>query len=544
MNMDDNYPIWTTGPKYTINAVLARAVAAQPDKQYLDFLGTKYTYAEVDRMARRAANGLIAQGVGKGDTVVCLLDNSDKFVFLWLGMMRIGAICVPVNTSYKGEYLRHQIADSGAGLVLAEEDYAVRVAQLCDNLPELRTIAYRGNAPEGVNGKALVPFEVLFSDDETDPQIEVAPGDLAFLVYTGGTTGPSKGCMFSHNYSVTMASQLVEGTGRHKNSVSWSALPMFHSNVYTNTFVACMLVGASVALYSRFSVSNFWPEVERTQATDVSLIGAMFPMLLNAPVTDAEKRYASKLQVAMGAPFPGNVRVAWRARFGTPELYCPGYGFSEASMITLIAAKEAHLAPPDSSGRRNRWFDTRIFDDNGVEVPDGVAGEVVTRPRMPDIMFSGYWRRPEETLRIMKNMWLHTGDIGRFDEDGWFYFVDRKKDYLRRRGENISSFEVENALRAHEAIDDVAAHAVPSELGEDDLKLTATLKPGYSLDPADLFHWCIDRLPYFALPRYIEFRAELPKSPVGRVLKYELRDQGTPPGTWDFEASGITVSKR
>jgi crotonobetaine/carnitine-CoA ligase len=213
-------------------------------------------------------------------------------------------------------------------------------------------------------------------------------------------------------------------------------------------------------------------------------------------------------------------------------------------MITLVSAEQAHLAPPDSSGRRNPWFDTRIFDDNGVEAPDGVAGEVVTRPRMPNIMFSGYWRRPEETLRIMKNLWLHTGDIGRFDEDGWFYFVDRKKDYLRRRGENISSFEVENALRAHEAIDDVAAHAVPSELGEDDLKLTATLKPGYSLDPAELFQWCIDRLPYFALPRYIEFRTELPKSPVGRVLKYELRDQGTPPGTWDFEASGIKVSKR
>ncbi|WP_226998452.1 AMP-binding protein [Tardibacter chloracetimidivorans] len=542
--MDDAFPIWSNPPEDTITGVFARATAADPDKQFLDFLGKTFSYAELDRKARQAANGLVANGVAKGDTVVCLLDNSDEFVALWLGMMRIGAICVPVNTGYKGEYLRHQIADSGAALVVAEHDYAERIASLCDNLPELATIAHRGPAPADAKGKRLLPFEALFSEDDSEPGIEIHPEDLAFLIYTGGTTGPSKGCMISHNYAVTLAKQLVIGSGRKQHCVSWSALPMFHFNIYTNTLLACALVGASVAIYPRFSVSKFWPELERTGATDVSLIGAMFPMLLNAPENEAEKRYAHRLEAVMGAPFTGKTMAAWAERFGTRNRYCPGYGFTEATMLTLVSAEDAHLAPPDSSGRRNAWFDTRIVDDHGVEVADGLPGEIIARPRMPNIMFSGYWRRPEDTLKIMKNMWLHTGDIGRFDEQGWFYFVDRKKDYLRRRGENISSFEVENVLRSHAAIDDVAAHAVPSPLGEDDLKITAVLKTGEELRPETLFEWCVDRLPYFALPRYIEFRADLPKSPVGRVLKYELRDQGVTAGTWDFESSGITVAKR
>jgi crotonobetaine/carnitine-CoA ligase len=200
--------------------------------------------------------------------------------------------------------------------------------------------------------------------------------------------------------------------------------------------------------------------------------------------------------------------------------------------------------PAWSHGINAEYFDTRIFDDDDNEVLPNVDGEIVVRPKRPHVMFEGYWGRPEATVATSRNWWYHTGDIGRIDDDGFLYFVDRKADYLRRRGENISSFEVERVVMTHGSLADVAVHAVPSQLTEDDLKLTATVKEGALLTEKELFRWCIDQLPYFALPRYIEFRAELPRSPVGRVLKRELRAEGVTPSTWDAEAAGVTYKKK
>jgi crotonobetaine/carnitine-CoA ligase len=271
--------------------------------------------------------------------------------------------------------------------------------------------------------------------------------------------------------------------------------------------------------------------MERTGANDAMLLGAMVPMLLTAPENEAEKRYFGKLETINGAPFPAPLQEAWKKRFGAKHTIGNGFGLSEGSLMTSLAFGEA--AKPNSSGKRNDCFDVRIVDDNDLELPPGEAGEIVVRPLKPHVMFEGYWRRPEETLKLMKNLWFHTGDIGKFDEDGFFYFVDRKKDYLRRRGENISSFEVETSFRRHPAIEDIAAHAVLSSLGEDDLKVTAVLKQGMTLTEEGLCKWSVDELPYFAVPRFIEFREALPKSPVGRILKYQLRDEGVTAKTWD-----------
>jgi len=214
----------------------------------------------------------------------------------------------------------------------------------------------------------------------------------------------------------------------------------------------------------------------------------------------------------------------------------------EAAVITTLPAGE--FAAPGSSGKRVADFDVRIVDELDRELPAGQPGEIIVRPLRPDIMFMGYWRRPEDTLKLLRNLWLHTGDIGKFDEAGFFYFVDRKKDYLRRRGENISSFEMEAAFARHPAIAEVAVHAVPSPRGEDDVKVTAILHAGAQLTAEELFQWAVDAVPYYALPRYIEFRASMPKNPQGRVLKYQLRDEGKTAATWDQEASGITIAKR
>jgi carnitine-CoA ligase len=231
-----------------------------------------------------------------------------------------------------------------------------------------------------------------------------------------------------------------------------------------------------------------------------------------------------------------------RERFAV-QTFSGAYGVTEASLISWQPPGVQNR--PDAAGVINdEYFDTRIFDDDDNEQPPGTEGEIVVRPKRPHVMFEGYWGRPEATVGTSRNWWYHTGDVGRIDDDGFLSFVDRKADYLRRRGENISSFEVERILIGHGSLADVAVHAVPSQLTEDDLKLTATVKEGASLTEEELFRWCIDQLPYFALPRYIEFRAELPRSPVGRVLKRELRSEGVTASTWDAEAAGITYEKR
>jgi crotonobetaine/carnitine-CoA ligase len=231
-----------------------------------------------------------------------------------------------------------------------------------------------------------------------------------------------------------------------------------------------------------------------------------------------------------------------KERFGI-DTFSGAFGLTEASLISWQPTGTSNK--PNAAGIANRdYFDVRIFDDHDDEVPTGVDGEIVVRPLRPHVMFEGYWSRPEATLEASGNWWFHTGDIGHLDEDDYLFFVDRKADYLRRRGENISSFEVESTLMGHPDVADAVVVAVPSDLTEDDLKLTVTLRAGADLDPDALFRWCIDHLPYFALPRYIELRDELPRSPVGRVLKRELRAEGVTLATWDAEAAGITYEKR
>jgi len=523
--------------------VFSSAVRSRPEQVFLDIDGEEYTYASVDAEADRMARGLVALGVKKGDTVTTILDNNFDGVLMLFAITRIGAVFVPVNTAYRGEFLKHQIADAGSAVVIAESDYAERVLSIADGLPNLRAIVYRGEKPAGsLPDKQLLAIDTCRLEGDGPVAADVGPSDLAMLIYTAGTTGPSKGCMVSHNYSVNLARQIVIASGRQQEDVQWTALPLFHMNAISTTILASVLVAGRAAVYRRFSVSNFWPEIERTGATIVSLLGSMVPLLAEGQDNDAMKRCYGQIRVVLGTPFPAALQDKWRERFGTRHMGANSYGITEASVVTTLPYGEA--PKPNSSGKRTADFEVRIVDDNDVEVPPNTPGEVICRPARPHVMFEGYWNRPADTLKIMRNLWLHTGDIGMFDEDGFFYFVDRKKDYLRRRGENISSYEMENTFRSHPDILDVAVHAVPSDLTEDDVKVTAVLSPNSVLTPDRLCQWAIEKLPYFAVPRYIEFRAELPRNPVGRILKYQLRDEGCTASTWDREKSEIQLVKR
>jgi carnitine-CoA ligase len=523
----------------TVGALLEQG-ASGGDRLFLDIVGEQLTATGALERAEEMAGALAALGVKAGDRVATLLDNSLDAVLVWLGANLLGAVDVPVNIAYRGEYLRHQLADSGAVGVVTEADLAERVADVAAGLPALAHLVVRAPEAPVVPRVSVHRFADLKSAGERAAPATVAPSDLAMLAYTSGTTGPSKGCMLSHAYIVGAGRRLARALGLDQDSVLWTPNPLFHINARFIAVVGTLLSGGRAAIDVRFSVSRFWAEINRTGATIASLIGAMIPLLAQAPESDEEKANHT-LRTVFGAPFTAALIETYRERFGIRCLYSV-YGLTEAAPLTSLPPDED--GPPGSAGRADPGFDVRIFDDEDRELPAGEVGEIVARPRHPGAMFDGYWEQPAQTLAVMRNLWFHTGDLGRLDGDGYLYFVDRKKDYLRCKGENVSSFELERTFLAHPALTEVAVHAVPSALGEDDLKLTAVLRSGVEVTEEEVVQWCLDKVPYFAVPRYVEFRPELPKNAVQRVLKYQLRADGVTASTWDREASGIVVTKR
>ncbi len=554
--------VWKAEPQDTIVDLMARRLDADPDGPYLDVCGTSLTAAQVQRVAASLARSLVELGVVPGDRVATLIENSPEATLAWWGAVTAGAVAVPVNTAYKGSYLRHQLADSGAKVLVVADALADRAARVLGELEDLAHVVVVPDAEvdadgetgaglaavrQAATGQTVHTWDEVLAADPVAPAVDIRPGDLATFIYTGGTTGPSKGCMLSHHYHGALASQIGICWKRTTDDVVWTPLPLFHFNAISTAVVGPLVFGGRAAIYSRFSVSNFWPEMNRVGATVTSTLGTMAYLLAHdvdrpeMPRSGAPEANTS-LRLLGAAPMPVEVESVIKERFGLTT-FSGAYGVTEASLVSW--------QPPGIDNRPNaagvlndEYFDVRIFDDDDHQLGADTDGEIVLRPKRPHVMFEGYWGNPEATVATSRNWWYHTGDIGRVDADGYLYFVDRKADYLRRRGENISSFEVERILMGHGKLADVAVHAVASQFTEDDLKITATVAEGESLAPDELFRWCIDELPYFVLPRYIEFRDELPRSPVGRVLKRELRDEGVTPGTWDAETSGITYEKR
>lgn len=534
---------WSHCGQMTIPQALSEAAAKWPDKFFLDTRGERYTYAEVDREATRIAHGLAALGVVKGERVCSLLDNSADAVFLWFAVNMLGAIYVPINTDLKGEFLRHQLVDADSAIVVADAHYASRVLAIEDDIPEVHMLVSRGAVPETETRMTMIGLDSIRSDNAHRIAPLSEPGDLAMLVYTSGTTGPSKGCMVSHNYACHNALQVLSVSKLTSDDILWTPCPLFHTAAALGALLHAMMAGATVSVYTRFSASHFWPEIERSGATVVQLLSIMLTIVADAPDSETAKRCYGQIRTLYGAPLPAALGAKWKRRFGVKYAAAPLYGMTEASYPFAVPVDTPDI-PDGASGRRIPEFDARIVDAAGSECPPGVAGEIILRPRRPDIMFQGYWRHPEATLAASRDFWFHTGDIGKIDEKGFFYYVDRKKDCLRRGGENVSSFEVEAAFLAHPDVAEVAAHAVQSDMSEDDLKVTLVLKPGAALTEDVLCRWSLERVPHYAVPRYIEFRSHLPRTPTGRVQKFLLRSDSVTATTWDRKKSDIVIGRR
>jgi crotonobetaine/carnitine-CoA ligase len=530
----------------TVLAALARAVSAAPGKCFLDFEGEKHSFAQFDAMVRSLAAALRTFGIGsqQSDAVSAMIDNNADALHVWFAANMAGAMWAPVNTALRRDFLASQLADTGSRLIVVEEHLFDRIAEVVADLPRLEVVLVRGTAPVASIGKVRV--ESLDAHRATAPLIDFVspdPADIACILYTSGTTGPSKGCMISHNYILHQARQVIQTTPVHEGDVTWTPMPLFHIGALTGAILPALLLRETAAVAPRFSVSGFWGEIERSGARVAYVLASMIPLIASAPDSEEMQRCFGQIHSVWGLPFSPELKRVWQERFGVKWINCYGFGQTEGGKICTVIPGEP-LPPETSQGRVADEFECIIADDLGNELPRGTVGEVLYRPKKPDIMFSGYWKKPEATAEVWRNLWMHSGDLGRLDEAGWFTFVGRKKDSIRRRGENISTFECEMVLSKHAALKEAVVHAVPSPLGEDDVKVTAILRDDATLTERELCDWCIAHFPWFAVPRYYEFRTDLPRTTTGKPLKYVLREEGCTPDTWDMETAGVKVPRR
>ena len=522
----------------TVQAAFARAVAARPDDlAHIDAAG-QWTFAESLARCLRLAAGIRSLGVGKQQPVAFLLDNSVDTVHVWLSLGLTGVIEVPVNTAYKRSFLTGILNDSRAEVVIAEDHYVARIAEVADELSFLRTVVIRGDVAAG---RALprrcivVPFSELDTVGTADP-VAVTAADLLAYMYTSGTTGQSKGVMCSHAHAYTYASREDDEDPRPRpGDRVMVTLPLFHLAGQWASVYESLIHQVPCIIEPGFSVSRFWPSVRAHGITITGLMGTMAELLWQQPAWPGD--IDNPLELAWMAPVPSDIN-GFCQRFGIEAMV--GYGMSE---IGRVLAGPPGTVLGSEVGFQRPAYDLRLVSEQGEEVREGQAGELWVRPVEPLTVMSGYLNLPEKTAEMVQDGWVHTGDVLRKDGTGRYYFTDRVKDALRRRGENISSFEVERVINSYPAVLESAVVAVPSELTEDEIRAVVVARPGHAIDPSDLTDFLIDKLPYFMVPRYVEVVDELPKTPTQKIRKQQLRARGLGPDAWDREAAGIRLGK-
>ena len=515
--------------------LLRERAAMHPEQPYLGCEDLSYTYAEIDQHTDRIAAGLAAQGVRPGDRVAVISANRMEMLELFFACAKTGAAMVPLNVFLKGEFLRYQLRDSRAQTLVVDGPGLESATELIEELPDLRRIV----TLDGSADLALpsLPYEALASSSAPTPSPELEPSSLMSILYTSGTTGMPKGCMLPHGWYMNGSRVSSEMMEYRTDDVLFTALPLFHA--WAQGIVMGALVHHLTAWVDPiFSVTRLIDRFIETNASVFTGVGAMGMAMLGAPPSDRDR--AHRVRAALMIPFTPEQQAAFLERFGAVVL-SQLYGQTECGAITYARLSEDR--PLGSIGRPAPYLDVRLHDDDDREVPAGTVGEIVVRPRVANALYLGYWGKPDATVEAWKNLWHHTGDYGRADENGFVSFVDRKKDALRRRGENVSSQELERAIASHPAIAEAAVIGVPSPMTEDDIKACIVLVDGGSVEPAQLFEFFKSALPYFAVPRYVEIVPELPKNATLRVMKHLLRGQGVTDATWDLEGMGLSVER-
>ena len=505
---------------WALPAVLEEQEACRGDQTFVTVLGEgELTYAAAARQARQVASYVASLGVGHGERVALLLPNGLDFVRYWLGLGRLGAVVVPINTALTGEFLLHQLRDSGARLLVTAGEPEGAARAVADRVGGLRLLR-----PDGWEG---------FPEWQGR-----APrwSDTACVMYTSGTTGPSKGVLMPHAHCALFGIGSIEGLRVTASDRYYVCMPLFHANGLFMQLGATIVAGASAVLRPRFSASAWLTDIRSERCTVTNLLGSMTQFVMNQPASAQDTEHA--LRVVCPVPNPPAHEAAWRERFHLPEVVS-AYGMTE---VNIPLYGRLGLSRPGAAGLvLDRWFEVEIRDpETDLPVPANTVGEIMVRPKVPFGFMAGYVGLPDKTVEAWRSFWFHTGDSGRMDEEGWVTFVDRTKDCIRRRGENISSYEVESAVSRMEGIAEVVAYAVPAGAdGTEDEVMLAVVPTGSSagaaLDPARIAAFADSVLPRFARPRYVEIVDAIPKTPTEKVRKGELRTRGVTSATWDRE---------
>jgi crotonobetaine/carnitine-CoA ligase len=511
--------------------LLEEKAAKHGDRPFLNYYGRSFTYAEMDANANRVARYLQGLGAGPGKAIAIMMKNSPRWLDVFFGAQKLGMCAVPVNIALRGNQLSHIFNNSGSTYACIDYDLLPFYENIKDKLqnPPVTVV----NPPS--DGKGFRADDAYVSMDEAygrgagtgKPAVVPREGDPCLLLYTSGTTGLPKGVPTHYGRTSIRMMNLLSRTLLNRNDVYFTCLPLFHANAILLTVTSAMNVGAQVALREKFSASRFWDEVRETGATIFNTIGGIIPILMKQPEKPGDRNHSVK-QV-LSAACPADMWEKFENRFGVKII--EGYGAVDGGGVVVMNYGQA----PAGSMGKPLGSKYRIVDGDNKDVPSGQSGELIFFTGKKTNKAVEYYKDEKATSSKLRDGWLYTGDMVYADKKGYLYFVGRKTESLRRRGENISAYEVEHAILQHPKIVECAAYAVPSELGEDEVMTAIVPVAGTAIDVKELREFLKDHLAKFAIPRYFRIMPELPKTETQRVIKGILSKEGITADTMDME---------
>jgi crotonobetaine/carnitine-CoA ligase len=533
--------------EWTLVHLIRGQARERGDRPFVRFEdGQAFTFRALDAWTDELAGSLAALGVRAGDRVLGLIGNRAEAIGMLLATVKLGAVWVPLNTGLRGAFLQHQLQNAEPRIVVLEDRLAVNLREVAGGpvAPEaLVVVGDPGTAtPACLSAARRLTFPELRALRARADLPTPAPGDVAMIMYTSGTTGPSKGVLIPHGHCYLAGLGLAEATALTAADRYFVCMPLFHANALLMQFVGSLIAGAEVVVTERFRATSWLEEVRAAEATLTNGLGVIPEFIFRQPPTARDRDH--RLRLMMAVPIAPEWGAAFQERFGVP--FMQGFGMTECNIVAYTRPGDA-LVPGCAGYPLADWFDVAIADPAAdVLLSAGQTGEIVVRPKVPGCVMAGYFRMPEKTVEAWRNLWFHTGDAGRFDDAGRLHYVDRIKDCIRRRGENISSFEIEQVLNAHPSVAEsaVVAVRVAGAGGEDEVKACVVAAAGAMVDPVALLDWCAPRMPHFAVPRFVEIvTGELAKTPTGKLQKTPLREAGVTAATWDRESIGYVVRR-
>ena len=513
---------------------LKMAVQETPDRPFLRFATGEWTYRQFDVECEKVAVGLQRLGVSQYENVSVFLPNCFEFVVVWFALAKLGAVAAPVNTSFKGQLLIDAVDLVESRFLIAHETIRDQWKPVVQKLKLVEKIVLLGGQSQG---PVEIDYEALRLASPNDHLAapNVVFSDLSLLLYTSGTTGRSKAAMISHRFVLVNAAAVVDSLCLKREDVLYCPYPLFHLDAAVMTVTPALLIRGIAAIGERFSVSRYWDEMRQFKATIFDFMGATLTMLWKQPPSEQDRNHFARL--GWGVPMP-DWSMEFEERFGCRLVEL--YGSTEVGAIIFTPLDQPRRLR--SCGKPSANCDVKLVDEQGFEVPLGTAGEMLVRPTEPSVIMDGYYGMPAETITAFRNLWFHTGDVLRQDVDGFLYFVGRRKDMVRRRGENISSAEVELSIESHPDVLECAVFGVPSNMTEEDVMACVVLRLNSKLTHHDLVEHCQAAMPKFMVPRYIRLMSALPKTPTDKIEKFRLQQEGITSDTWDREESLTNIS--